>query len=197
MRVLPLPCLLAAALALGGCTSTLGLMTDERSGTRTLQDINSSRAIEARMARADGYYLSDVSVSVTEGVALLGGEVPRPQDKIEAERIAWTADTVSQVGNEIRVGGRDALADDAQDALITQQVRARLLADTGVRSVNYNVETLRNVVYLMGVARSAAELDRAARIASLVPDVEKVVTYVRVDGEMIPGERPGAGPSSP
>ncbi len=193
----PLLLSILTALAVSGCVSTLGLMTDERSGTRTLQDINASRAINARMGRAGGYYLSDVNVSVTEGVALLGGEVPRPQDKIEAERIAWTADTVNQVGNEIHVGGRDGLADAAQDALITRQVRARLLADTGVRSVNYNVETLRNIVYLMGVARSAAELDRAARIASLVPDVEKVVTYVRIDGEMVTDERPGADtPSS-
>lgn len=193
MAQIPLLLTVLAALALSGCTSTLGLMTDERGGARTLQDINSSRAIKARMNRADGYYLKDVEVRVTEGVALLAGEVPRPEDKVEAERIAWTADTVNQVGNEITVGGRDTLTDDAADALITQQVRTRLLADTGVRSVNYNVQTQNGVVYLMGVARSAAELDRAARIASLVPDVEKVVTYVRIDGEMTSDERPGAG----
>ena len=66
---------------------------------------------------------------------------------------------------------------------VDEMVRARLLADSGVRSVNYNVETHQGVVYLLGVARSQVELDRASQIASLVPDVERVVTYVRIEGQ--------------
>ena len=49
--------------------------------------------------------------------------------------------------------------------------------------MHYNVETHQCVVYLLGVARSQVELDRASQIASLVPDVERVVTYVRIEGQ--------------
>ena len=172
-----------AALALAGCTSTVGLFTAERTGNQTLQDVNATMAIKTRMSRTEDFYLKDVDVEITEGVALLTGEVPRPEDKIEAERIAWTSAYVDQVGNEIHVGARDTFKASARDEFITDQVRARLLADSGVRSVNYNVETHQGVVYLLGVARSQVELDRASQIASLVPDVERVVTYVRIEGQ--------------
>lgn len=172
-----------AALILTGCTSTVALFTPERTGANALQDINATMGIKSRMARTEGFFLSDVDVEITEGVALLTGEVPRPEDRVEAERIAWSSEYVDQVGNEIAVGARDTFKANARDEFITDQVRARLLGDSGVRSVNYNVETHQGVVYLLGVARSGVELERASRIASLVPDVKKVITYVRVEGE--------------
>jgi len=175
----------ALGLALAGCNTVYGLVGDERTGARTLQDANASRAIKSRMSRADGFYLGDVDVEVTEGVALLTGEVPRPEDKIEAERIAWTSESIAQVGNEITVGAREEFSGRANDELIAQQVRARLASDSGVRSVNFNVEAHQGVVYLLGVARDQAELERAARIASLAPDVRRVVTYVRIEGEPV------------
>ena len=75
-----------AALLIAGCTSTVGLFTAERTGNQTLQDVNATMAIKTRMSRTEGFYLKDVDVEITEGVALLTGEVPRPEDKIEAER---------------------------------------------------------------------------------------------------------------
>ena len=46
--------------------------------------------------------------------------------------------------------------------------------------MNFNIETYNGVVYLMGIARSAEELKRAAEEASVVGGVKQVVSYVRV-----------------
>jgi osmotically-inducible protein OsmY len=138
------------------------------------------------MSRSSGFYLDSVDVEVTEGVALLSGDVPRQEDKIEAERIAWTAEHVHEVANEITVGGaggRNRLASGARDELTAQSVRVALLSNGDVRSVNYNVEVNDGVVYLLGVARDGAELEEAAQTAAKVNGVARVVTYVRIEGE--------------
>jgi osmotically-inducible protein OsmY len=48
-----------------------------------------------------------------------------------------------------------------------------------VRAINVNIETYHGSVYLMGLARTDAELRRAAEIASYVPGVQRVVSFMR------------------
>lgn len=177
----PLLALAASALMLAaaGCA----VVQPGRSVGRELDDQSASIAIKSSMLRAEGHALGGVDVEVTEGVALLSGSVPRLEDRIYAECLAWSAQSVRRVESEIDVGGRRSLVRGARDVGITQQVRARLLADAAVRSVNYNVETHDGVVYLLGYARSADERERAAAHASLVGGVSRVVVLVRAEGE--------------
>lgn len=167
------------ALGLTACAA----VQPERSIGRDLDDTNASLSIKAAMTRAEGYALEGVDVEVTDGLALLTGTVPRDEDRRQAECLAWSALAVRAVENEIAVSNSTTLRDGARDAWITQQVRGRLLRDRSVRSVNYNVEAENGRVYLLGVARTRGELERAAQHASLVDGVTEVVTLVRVVGE--------------
>jgi hypothetical protein len=58
------------------------------------------------------------------------------------------------------------------------------MLDPDIRSGNYTIDTQRGSVYLIGSARSQAELERATRIARYIPGVKRVITYVEL--------RPGA-----
>jgi osmotically-inducible protein OsmY len=167
------------ALVLTACAA----VQPERSIGRDLDDTNASLSIKAAMTRAEGYALEGVDVEVTDGLALLTGTVPRDEDRRQAECLAWSALAVRAVENEIAVSNATTLRDGARDAWITQQIRGRLLRDRSVRSVNYNVETENGRVYLLGVARTRGELERAAQHASLVDGVTDVVSLVRVVGE--------------
>ncbi|WP_421784633.1 BON domain-containing protein [Hyphobacterium sp.] len=167
------------ALALAGCAA----VQPERSIGRDLDDTNASLSIKAAMTRAEGYALDGVDVEVTDGVALLTGTVPRDEDRRQAECLAWSALAVRAVENEVAVSNAISLRDGARDAWITQQIRGRLLRDRSVRSVNFNVEAENGRVFLLGIARTRGELERAAQHASLVDGVTEVVTLVRVVGE--------------
>ncbi|HAQ35426.1 MAG TPA: hypothetical protein DCQ53_08730, partial [Alphaproteobacteria bacterium] len=90
---------------------------------------------------------------------------------------------IRSVENEIEVTSPDTFRDRSRDYWISQQVRSRLLQDRSVRSVNYNVEVEAGRVYLLGVARTRGELQRAAGHAALVEGVSDVISYVRVVGE--------------
>lgn len=176
----PFHCLLAVSLStsLVACSA----VQSERSAGRQLDDFNASVAIKSAMLRADGYVLERVDVEVTEGVALLSGSAPRPEDRVFAECVAWSAPSVRSVSNQVEIGAGRGVRDTARDAFITQSVRARLAADRSVRSVNYNVETHAGTVHLLGSARSMEERDRAAAQAAMVDGVVQVIDLVQVSG---------------
>ncbi len=101
------------------------------------------------------------------------------EDRVYAECLAWSVQSVRSVSNQIELGGRRGLANATRDGWITQQVRSRLASDSAIRSLNFNIETHSGVVYLLGFARSSAESDRAAAHAALVEGVERVVVLTR------------------
>ena len=168
-----------AALALSACAA----IQPERAMGRDLDDASASLEIKSAMLRAEGYAMDGVDVEVTQGVALLSGSVPRETDRVMAECLAWSSLAVRSVANEVQLSGPGRVRDRARDVWISQRIRGGLLRSRAVRSVNYKVEVSSGAVYLLGVSRTREELETAADIASRIPGVESVVTYVRVLGE--------------
>jgi len=171
------------SLSLGACTTvtTAGIKKgDERNFARSVNDVSAERVIKARLSRAEGFELKGVNVDVREGIVLLAGYVPRQEDRIEAERIAWSAPRVNQIGNEVLIKEKKGIVRDTKDSFLTTSVKTRLTADKYVKGRNINVETHDGVVYLLGVARNQAELERAAQIASTTKGTREVVSYVAV-----------------
>jgi len=156
---------------------------DERNFARSLNDVNAGRAIKARIRRTEGFELSHVDVEVAQGIVVLSGSVPRPEDRIEAERIAWSAPRVTQIGNEITIGQSKGKVRNAKDGILNNSVRARLAANSYVKARNYNIEVHNGVVYLLGVARSPEELAAATQVASTTRGAREVVSYVKIAGD--------------
>ena len=155
---------------------------DERNLARSIHDVSAERVIQTRMKRAYDFNLKGVDVEVAEGIVVLTGNVPDQKTKIEAERIAWSAQRIEQVGNEIFVKDRKSTTRNIKDGLLEKSVQARLTADKYVKARNLNVETHDGKVYLLGVARNQAELERAAQIASSTKGAREVISYVTVAG---------------
>ncbi len=188
-----------AALTFSGCAVTSAAIEGgDRSVVRSLDDMSAARAISTRMSRAYDYKLGGVDVEVAEGIAVLSGQVPSNEDRLEAERIAWSAPGVYQVGNEVAVGEKQGLIGNTKDGFLKQSIRTRFVADKTVSSLNYNIEVHNGLVYLLGVAESPEELERAAHIASTTKGTKEVISYVRLAGDPIPSgsfaEQPRSAP---
>ena len=129
-----------AASVLSGCAYTVSKAAlDPKAGVsveRSLEDVTAARAIRARMLRADGHDLNDVSVDVVRGIVVLAGAAPNPADKTEAGRIAASAPGVVKVGNEIYVGRSQGLGSKTKDEFISTTVRTRLASSNNVRNLN-------------------------------------------------------------
>ena len=184
MKNLTVISLTLIATALSGCTLTSAGVKkgDERNFVRSLNDVSAGRVIKARMDRAENVNLKGVDVEVREGIVVLTGNVPTQDDRVEAERIAWSSPDIDQIGNEIFVKDKQSATRNFKDGLLEKSVRARLTADKYVKSRNLNVETHDGIVYLLGVARNEAELERAAQIASETKGTAEVISYVTVAG---------------
>ena len=62
----------------------------------------------------------------------------------------------------------------------TTQIKTKLLFNGDVQSVNYSIKTVEAVVYVMGIAQSQSELNLVLETARHVPNVQKVVSYVKM-----------------
>jgi osmotically-inducible protein OsmY len=142
-----------------------------------------------------------LDTTVEQGRVLITGVVQNPDARVEAVRLAWQVKGVKQVINEIRVANSEGFQGFVRDKWISTRLRGAILFDRNVDSIHYTIDTVQGVVYLMGVARDQAELDRVIETARTVPHVKQVVSYVKMPGEKISGgvtstESSAARPSS-
>ncbi len=169
-------------LAIGAGAATGMAVAQERSVGTNVDDTTMRINIEALLLKEDEPLASMVGVEVLEGRVLLTGSVRSPDDRIRATNIAWHSPGVKEVINELQVTDKSGLGNLAKDSWITTKLRARLLADTSISDINYSIETVNGVIYLLGIAANQQELDRVNNYARNISGVERVVSYVRVKG---------------
>jgi len=175
-------------LALGGCApfvvgagASAGVAAAQERGFQgAMNDTEIRLNINDLWLKESLSLYSEVNLQVQEGKVLLTGNVPDPETRLNAVRLAWQVNGVREVINEIEVKDKSSLSDSAQDIWISTQLKAKLLVDSEVSSINYSIETVNQVVYLMGVAQSQAELDRVIGHAKNISYVRRVVNYVRI-----------------
>jgi osmotically-inducible protein OsmY len=119
-----------------------------------------------------------VSVDSVEGRVLLSGTVESPDDRVDVARLTWQVEGVKEVFNEVEVRDRGGLIDYFKDVRIANELRFKMLADKEISALNYSVETVNGVIYLMGIAQDQPELERVTGHASNIKGVERVVSFV-------------------
>ena len=192
LTVLTLACVTALPIALGGCVGALVVggmgaaagggyaAGQERGVNGTFGDFGVKTDVERGLMKAELLVRGDITTTVYDGRVLLTGHVPSQDIKTAAQQIASKTHDVRAVYDEIEVADTGGVWNDANDAWITAQLRSKLVIEPEVRSVNYTIDTANGSVYLIGSARSQAELDRATQVARYVPGVRRVVSYVEV-----------------
>jgi osmotically-inducible protein OsmY len=145
-----------------------------------------------------------LSLSVYDGRVLITGTVSNPEWKTEAVRLAWAVKDVKEVNSEIELAANAGIGDTARDEMITTRLRSAILFDSQIRSVNYTIDTVNGSVYLSGSARSQGELDKVTNYARNIPNVKRVVSYVRIrpgepspPSDAAPAPVPAAAPTAP
>ncbi len=121
-----------------------------------------------------------VGLQVHEGRVLLSGTVPTIEMSDEAARLAWQPRRVREVINETKVDASGGLISAARDKWISTEVRTRLMFERDIDAINYSTRTVDGSVYLLGLARDEAELDRVFAVIRTTPNVRSVVSYVLV-----------------
>jgi len=181
VALLLLPVSGCVPILFAGGAETAVIVSQERSAGMAVDDAGIVLSIKALFAKQENTDMfENVEIKSIEGRVLLTGNVDKPESQIEAVRLAWTVNNVREVIDEIQISDKSGFTNYARDVWISTQVRSRLLFGKHIRSVNYSVITVNQVVYLMGVAQNQDELDRATYVASTTGSVQRVVSYVRM-----------------
>ena len=121
-----------------------------------------------------------VSVDVIEGRVMLTGIVEQIDERIEATKLAWGIKGVNEVINEIQISNDEGILDYADDLIMKTKINAKLLLEKNILNLNYSVEVVNGIVYLIGIAQDQKELDAVTEISKNTYGVTSVITYVRL-----------------
>lgn len=168
-----------------GAAATTGVVAAGESSVGTqVDDTKLYWAIKGLFLNKDAQDLfAGVNVKVIEGRVILTGKVKNGDTGVDAVKLAWQPEGVREVVNEIQVIEEPTLKEIAKSKWIKAQIFARITATKDIRSLNYSIEVVNGVVYLMGIAQDTDELNIVTDIASTVKGVEKVVSHVRVKND--------------
>ncbi len=184
--------LLGASLIVSGCSSVgiatgagaaVGISAAREGGLKgTANDIRISASISDKWFKYNVETFSKLSLTVEQGRVLVTGVVQDPQDRVEAIKLAWQVEGVRQVINEIRIADSQGIKGYLKDSWITAQLRTKITLDRDIQSVNYSIDTVQQIVYLMGIAQNQSELNKVIDIARTIPGVSQVISYVKIAG---------------
>jgi osmotically-inducible protein OsmY len=175
--------LLAASGGMTGCVTAVARVGtaafQERSMSDAAKDAAIGTKINAELMESDAQLFAKTGVDVVEGRVLLTGVLRNKAAKIDAGRIAHGVSGVREVMNEIEVRDKgEDIIDLARDTRMSGELHVRLIGDEHVANVNYTVETVDRVIYLLGIARDNAELERVIGHARSIDGVRNVVSLV-------------------
>ena len=165
--------------AVVGAGATVGVAAaDERGIGGVAADTKIRAQINETWFRHDEKMFQDVDLAVNEGRVMLTGKVSKPEERVEAVRLTWQVAGVRQVIDEIQVTDNSSFMDYARDVRIANTLKGQLLFDKNVASINYTIDVVNGVVYLMGIAQSQDELNRVIAHARDIDGVKRVVNHV-------------------
>ena len=188
---------LLGTLPLSGCGSLIigaaatggGAAVEERSIGNVVDDLTIRAELNQLFFKDNFDLLQSVSFSVIEGRVLLKGSVKTQEDRIRGLELAWQASGVREVINELQVTDQGGIVNYARDTWISTQLKAEILFDRDILSINYNVESINGIIYVVGIAQDQAELDKVIDHARRIENVKQVVSHVIMKDD--PRREPG------
>jgi hyperosmotically inducible protein len=123
----------------------------------------------------------DFKVATRKGEVMLSGFVDNQEQVDLANRTTRAVEGVTGIQNQVTLKGAAAtVGNKVDDGIITSRVKAALLADPGVQSLDIAVVTRIDTVQLSGFVNNQTQMDKAIGIASAVQDVRSVDNQMQI-----------------
>jgi osmotically-inducible protein OsmY len=122
-----------------------------------------------------------VELALKHGIVVVIGYMKDEFQRKRAMQIVREVKGWKEVYDETSVQKIPSASDFALDASITSRVKSSLSFDGNIHSLNYDVTTVKGIVYICGTAQSKYERDVVLNHARTTSGVEKVVAYVRLN----------------
>ena len=164
--------------AVGLGTAAVAASTTEKGFSTSVSDTVIEAKLTDKFIKNGASLVTGVERSVSNGAVLMTGKVDSQDQKILATRLAWEIKGVKEVINEIQIVSEKSLKTTAKDLAASAQLRAALIGDQEISSLNYSIDVVNGIVYLSGVAANEQERERVIAHAQALRFAKKVVNYI-------------------
>ena len=170
-------CSPSGILASSGGTAMVVAEGDRSLGT-VVDDATIKVNISAKFLDAGNNLFININTTVLEGRVLLTGLVNNQEERIEAIRLVWEVEGITEIINEIEIGNRESIKDYANDLWINTQAKGLAAKTIGLRSVGYNFETIKGKIYVAGITSRPNQLEELVNALKTIKGVKEIINYV-------------------
>ena len=149
---------MGAAVGIGAAAVTAS-STEKGFSTSVSDGVIEAKLLD-KFIQTDSSLVTSIEKSVNNGSVLMTGNVDTIDQKILATKLAWEIKGVREVVNEVQVSSENSARDIAKDLAASAQLRAALIGDQNISSLNYSIDVVNGIVYLSGVAADEQEKER-------------------------------------
>jgi len=169
----------APAVIGAGATGGYKVVTDERSVGRIWKDSNITTKINAGLIKDPMVKTRKIDIDTIDGHVILTGIVQTEKEAQRAVAIARRVPGVKKITRNIQVGSR-SFGQAVDDQLLGNRIKAKLIAEPGIRSLNIDVDVAKRVVTLSGIVDSLVQKRKIIEITKTTPRIIKVVDFIKV-----------------
>ena len=156
----------------------VSIAMDPRTLGTQIDDSIMDKSLDARLVAMNKNYLLNVKTKVLDGRIFLTGKIDTPEEKLQITKLAWETKGARSVKNDLKIKEEFNFQQSAKDILITSQLRSAMIFNKKIKAVNYNIDTVKKVIYVYGIAQSEDEKDEIVKEAKEILDVKDVITSI-------------------
>ena len=151
---------------------------DPRTVGTQIDDSILQKNLGAKLISMNTNYLLSVKTKVLDGRIFITGKVDTVEEKLKITKLGWEIKGVRSIKNDLQIKEKFDFQRSAKDLLITSQLRAAMITNKKIKSVNYNIDTYKKKIYIYGIARDEEERAEVINEAKQILDVEDVISSI-------------------
>lgn len=170
-------------IAVGGTAAVAGTtaIRNQNGIGGSISDSEIQTKINKVLFNNDRDLFDRVELSVKHGSVIVIGYMKNREQCEKAIRLAKSVNESIVVFDETKIQEAPDAKNLAIDSSITSRIKSSLAFDGNVPSLNYDITTVKGIVYICGTAQTKYERDVVINCARTTSGVEKVVAYIRLN----------------
>ena len=179
--------LLFVLFIITGCVGTsstgvfgtgVSIALDPRTIGTQIDDSIMQKNLSAKLINMNTNYILSVKSKVLDGRIFITGKVDTIEEKLKITKLGWEIKGTRSVKNDLQIKDKFNFQQAAKDILITSQLRAAMIINKKIKSVNYNIDTYKKKIYIYGISQDEEERAKVINEAKQILDVEDVISSI-------------------
>ena len=164
--------------------ASLSTASKEKGLGASIGDTIISTKISNKIFKYNPDLIKDTRVFVNNGSVLLTGKVKKPENKIELTKIIWKIKGVREVNNEVQIIDVSSIKNIARDLASLGEIRARILTNKKINSLNFSIDVVNDIAYLSGIAENDEEMKLVKDNAASARFIKTVFNFIILNTDL-------------